>query len=349
MDNNQLTDMIEVYFASNKNRGAAVRLYSERFPHREVPDPRKFERLEVNLRRYGAFKKPKQEERQFNEDTELNVLLQVEESPETSVREISSNIGVSKRTVHEVLKKHKFKPYIPQKVHALEENDRGRREQFCNFYCNLARQDPVIHTKIIWSDECTFSINGIFNRNIHRHWSQENPRVIVETNFQRRFSLNVWCGILGNRLIGPFFIDGSLNQEKYYQLLTEHLQIFLDDLPLAELNGIYFQQDGATPHNARINTGWLNITFNNRWMGTHGPIRWPARSPDLTPLDFWLWGYIQDNVYLTRPENQEILRQRIIRVCREIPPNFIMNATYAVLRRCQMCLDYAGGQFEQYL
>ncbi|KAJ8954419.1 hypothetical protein NQ318_011094 [Aromia moschata] len=77
---------------------------------------------------------------------------------------------------------------------------------------------------------------------------------------------------------------------------------------------------GLPPHNARINTNWLNTTFKDRWIGTYGPIRWPARSPDLTTLDFWLWGYIQDQVYLTPPVNEENLRQIIIRACREIPP-----------------------------
>lgn len=349
MDNNQLTDMLQVYFECNKNRGQAVRLYSDRFPNREVPEPRKFGRIEENLRNYGALKKPKRDVRQFRENVELDVLLSVQENPTTSTREIASTIGSSGRTVHTVLKKHKFKSYIPQKVHALEQNDRGRREQFCHFYLNMMQRDPIFCRKLIYSDECTFSNNGIFNRNIHRYWSQENPRVIVETNFQRRFSVNVWCGLLGERLVGPFFIDGNLNQERYHQLLAEDIENFLDELPLAELNRVYFQQDGAPPHNARINVNWLNAKFGGRWIGTNGPVRWPARSPDLTPLDFWFWGYLKDRVYLTRPENEEILRQRIINACREIPPNLILNATNGVTRRCQLCVQQGGGQFEQYL
>ncbi|KAJ8958341.1 hypothetical protein NQ318_017487 [Aromia moschata] len=112
-----------------------------------------------------------------------------------------------------------------------------------------------------------------------------------------------------------FFLTLKKTQELSSKL------IFSDGLVLmCELNRIYFQQDGAPPHNARINTNWLNTTFNDRWIGTYGPIRWPALSLDLTPLDFWLWGYIQDQVYLTPPVNEENLRQRIIRVCREIPP-----------------------------
>jgi hypothetical protein len=113
----------------------------------------------------------------------------------------------------------------------------------------------------------------------------------VEQNFQRRFSVNVWCGILGDRLVGPLFIDGCLNQAKYHALLSNEISNFLDEMPLAVLNRIVFHQDGATPHNARMNVAFLNDNFGARWMGTYGPIRWPARSPDLNPLDFFLWDY----------------------------------------------------------
>ncbi|KAJ8936285.1 hypothetical protein NQ318_004740 [Aromia moschata] len=61
--------------------------------------------------------------RQCQEKVELNVLLTLHENPRTSITEIANNIGSSKRTVNDILKKHKYKPYIPQKVHALEEND----------------------------------------------------------------------------------------------------------------------------------------------------------------------------------------------------------------------------------
>jgi len=45
---------------------------------------------------------------------------------------------------------------------------------------------------ILFTDEATFTRNGINNaRNSHR-WSHENPLGTVETNFQRRFSINVW-------------------------------------------------------------------------------------------------------------------------------------------------------------
>jgi hypothetical protein len=71
-----------------------------------------------------------------------------------------------------------------------------------------------------------------------------------------------------------------------------------------------------------MHVAFLNDNFGARWMGTYGPIRWPARSPDLNPWDSFLWGYIRDNVYLTPPGTREELRRKVMQVCQEIPQNY---------------------------
>ena len=42
---------------------------------------------------------------------------------------------------------------------------------------------------------------------------------------------------------------------------------------------------------------FLDAAFPNRWTGRDGPTPWPPRSPDITPLDFFLWGYVKDKVF----------------------------------------------------
>jgi hypothetical protein len=44
--------------------------------------------------------------------------------------------------------------------------------------------------------------DGVFNSHNSRIWSEENPHQIRERDFQQRL-INVWAGIIGNRLIGP--------------------------------------------------------------------------------------------------------------------------------------------------
>ena len=46
--------------------------------------------------------------------------------------------------------------------------------------------------------------------------------------------------------------------------------------------------DGAPPHFSRVARQFLSLHFANKWIGSGSTIAWPARSPDLNPLDFHL-------------------------------------------------------------
>ena len=60
---------------------------------------------------------------------------------------------------------------------------------------------------------------------------------------------------------------------------------------------IIFQQDFAPLHWVWDVRRCLDATFSNGWIGRDGPIPWPPRSPDITPLDFFLWGYVKNKVF----------------------------------------------------
>jgi hypothetical protein len=58
---------------------------------------------------------------------------------------------------------------------------------------------------------------------------------------------------------------------------------------------------------------------------------------------------IQDNVYLTPSDNRDDLIRRIVAVCEQIPPEFLLNAAMGVSGRCGICLRENGGNFEHLL
>ncbi|GFW35862.1 transposable element Tc3 transposase [Trichonephila clavipes] len=58
-----------------------------------------------------------------------------------------------------------------------------------------------------------------------------------------------------------------------------------------DVQELWFQQDGATCHTARATIDLLKDTFGDRLISRFGPVNWPPRSCDLTPLDYFLWGY----------------------------------------------------------
>ena len=74
---------------------------------------------------------------------------------------------------------------------------------------------------------------------------------------------------------------------------------------------VIFIQDGAPPHFSCFGTDVLNERFPDAWIGRGGPIPWPPRSPDLSPLDFFLWGYIKNIVYAEKIRNIQQLQERI--------------------------------------
>ncbi|EFN65845.1 hypothetical protein EAG_02386, partial [Camponotus floridanus] len=89
----------------------------------------------------------------------------------------------------------------------------------------------------------------------------------------------------------------TVTSESYCDLLQNHLPALLEDVPLHIRKEMWFQQDGAPPHFAIITIAiirqFLNEKFGNKWIGRKGPRQCPPQSPDLTPLDFFLWGYVK--------------------------------------------------------
>ncbi|GFU87571.1 uncharacterized protein TNCV_2934931 [Trichonephila clavipes] len=62
-----------------------------------------------------------------------------------------------------------------------------------------------------------------------------------------------------------------------------------------------FMQDGAPPHIARRVKDLLRRSFgDDRVLSRHFHHVWPPRSPDLSPCDYWLWGYLKSQVYRDR-------------------------------------------------
>ena len=65
-------------------------------------------------------------------------------------------------------------------------------------------------------------------------------------------------------------------------------------------------------------TDVLNERFPDAWIGRGGPIPWPPRSPDLSPLDFFLWGYIKNIVYAEKIHLQDRITSTIETVTRDV-------------------------------
>ncbi|GFS73843.1 uncharacterized protein TNCV_1458721 [Trichonephila clavipes] len=166
---------------------------------------------------------------------------------------------------------------------AIHQNDHQARRRFVEWAQNEIAIVPDFHKRILFSDEAHFWLNGYVNKQNGRIWSEANPQVYVETPLHPE-KLTVWCALW------------------------------------AEL---WFQQDGATCHTARATIDLLKDTFGDRLISRFGPVNWPPRSCDLTPLDYFLWGYVKSLVYADKPETLDHLEDNIRRVIADIRPQML--------------------------
>jgi hypothetical protein len=259
---NEQYDMFCTYIKLNKNSNLAGQEYLNNFPERRQPDVRVFSRLDVNMQQYVCLKKPSREKHVRNEDEELTLAC-VAVNPKVSTREIEVQVNVAKTTASRILRKHKFIPYKLHVSQTLQPNDYLRRRTFCRWVINKMAENDDFINRILWTDETYFSNCGLFNRHNEHHYAQQNPHIVVPRRNQIRFGFNVFCGILGNRLIGPIIFNGTLTAPRYLEMLQITLEELLDDLPLQQNLAIWYQQDGAPAHNSRHIINYLNNRFNN--------------------------------------------------------------------------------------
>ncbi|GFV02873.1 hypothetical protein TNCV_3610021 [Trichonephila clavipes] len=98
---------------------------------------------------------------------------------------------------------------------------------------------------------------------------------------------------------------------------------FIPELNNHDVQELWFQQDGATCHTARATIDLLKDTFGDRLISRFGPVNWPPRSCDLTPLDYFLWGYVKSLVYADKPQTLDHLEDNIRRVIADIRPQML--------------------------
>ena len=121
---------------------------------------------------------------------------------------------------------------------------------------------------------------------------------------------------------------------------------YLDNLPFSELRKIHFQQDGAPAHYTVAVRNFLSETFGQKWIGRKGPINWPARSPDLSPLDYFLWANLKRSVYNSNPQTLAGLRESINRACNKTIRKLLLKAQANLREIAQKCCSVDGGLFE---
>ncbi|GFS47820.1 DUF4817 domain-containing protein [Trichonephila clavipes] len=255
----------------------------------------------------------------------------------------SSKIGrpvwtTSEPAVAVICQKSYLKLIYSQFGLAIHQNDHQARRRFIEWAQNEIAVVPDFHKRILFSDEAHIWLNGYVNKQNCRIWSEANPQVYVETPLHPE-KLTVWCALWAGGIIGLYFFKNdeghnvTIDGDRYRAMITN---FFIPELNNHDVQELWFQQDGATCHTARATIDLLKDTLGDRLISRFGPVNWPPKSCDLTPLDCFLWSYVKSLVYAIKPQTLDHLEDNIRRVIADIRPQMLEK----VFQNWTSSLDY---------
>jgi hypothetical protein len=354
----EYAEMHYFYGVAQGNGREAARLYRDQLQRRGGPQPDHYPDYRVFINTHNtlmAGRIPGQRGgegiQRVDPERRVIVLEEVQRNRSTSTRALARNLDIPRSSIQDILREESFHAYHIQKVQSLQPSDYQLRVEFCRTMLQKEEEDPGYFNKILWTDESRFERTGVFNVHNYHIWAVENPHAARPTSFQHRFSVNMWSGVLNGELVGPFELPSRLDGDTYKSFLEDNLPILLGDVNLELRRTMVFQNDGAPCHYATQVRRHLDQTYPNRWIGRRGPIAWPPRSPDLNPIDFFIWGYFKEITYAREASSEEELRTKIREAETTVKNNreAFRHLKHNFLRRCRLCISVGGRNFENLL
>jgi hypothetical protein len=113
--------------------------------------------------------------------------------------------------------------------------------------------------------------------------------------------------------------------ETYVAMLNNEFLSAAANYP--NIDGMWFQHDGAPDHYSIIARNWLDEHFSLWWFGCHGQVEYPSRSPD-----FFLWGILKNEVYAQKPRTFEQLKEKIVDAYDKITADSCRKVRYSVAK-----------------
>ena len=233
-------------------------------------------------------------------------------------------LGLDKSAWCRIAKSEKLHPYKIVRSQKLEPADFPRRLAMAR---HLATLNANNISNMLFSDEATFCLDGTINtQNVRRYapkkgsvpagMAQGRPAHFRHQNSTFAPKVMVFLSVRGNgTLFGYTQLAGTLNGAGYHNLLQRRA---LPDVRAGNggnLDGLTWTQDGAPPHATDRNIAYLGRQFGGRLIARrsepYGGRDWAARSPDLNPLDYGVWGILKSRLFSPRPATMLELRTRL--------------------------------------
>lgn len=280
------------------------------------------------------------------------LILSQEGKPKThrSTRQISRRTGISCSSVFDIIHKDLgLKCFKRRRAQRLTEANCETRMIRAQDLLNFSASDVDF---IFFTDEKVFTVEPPKNSQNDRLYAPngtkkrdiDSDRLLrTRSTFTKSVMVSVAVSKLG--FTDMFFVEPGVKINGSYYRDVLLAQQMLPAMRYIAGDFYVFQQDSAPAHRARETVEYLRAETPL----FISPDLWPPNSPDLNPVDYKIWGFIQERVYRTAIQDTDDLKKRLVEVWSTMPQSVVDNAIDAWRDRLTACVQARGRNFEHYL
>lgn len=270
----------------------------------------------------------------------------IKRNDEISLNQIAKSLNISRESTQRIVKKELgLRSYRLHQGQFLTDTSKAQRLQKCKKLLQFFSMRRV--EDVLWSDEKVFPIEVAHNSQNHRQLLSPDQshtlkrKVCTRSLFPK--SLMVWAGISGDEKTPLIFIDKNIkiNAKVYQDEVLEKVVI-----PFSRKNpNTIFQQDWAPAHGAKSTLDLMQQKLPHFFTKND----WPSSSPDLNPLDFSVWGYLEECLRFKKITNLDQLKKELIAAWDKLDVNYLRRTVNSMIPRLEACVKAKGSNFEHLL
>jgi len=271
----------------------------------------------------------------------------INSNPWRSIRKMAKDLGVSTTSMHRIVNEDiGATSRAITSTHLITEDSRKKR--LCRAKLLL---NDVKHSSgrvILFSDEKLFCVDRVLNRRNNRYISvkpaEDVPDHVKHVSKTKNPAKVMVLGVVASngKKCPPVFIPQKerINADAYIKMLTTNVLPWIrETFP----DGNYvWQQDGAPCHTAKKTQAFLQDQMTNFW----GKDMWPPNSPDLNPLDYSIWAYMEQEVCKKPHSSVESLKASITRCWGKMDEAYVSKTCQRFRRRLENVVANNGGLIE---
>jgi transposase len=209
---------------------------------------------------------------------------------------------------------------VPRLVTEISLKNLIHRRDYC-----IAERTSIDDKDILFTDESSFQLN----RNKIKIFKLNDEKVPTTKKLSRQ-TVMIWAGISKFGKTSVYFVENTINNEVYKDLLQQARKEILDIFG----GEWYFLHDNAPSHKHEN-----PLNYIRRWL-TPRIIGHPAQSPDLNPIEL-VWARLKSLVEAKFPTNKDELKRAIVECWEAIDLDFIRRCIEGLPNRMEQAIEDA--------